>query len=153
MSRPMSKIEFVKDYATAEAGRPMVRPTSEHPTGLELTILKVLWQGAPRTVDQVREALAGSGRELTHSSVITVMNIMVRRRYLQRTKQGRAFAYAPLVRGQDVNRGFLQDLVNRVFDGSAKAVMLELLESTDVGAEELAEIRQMIDRSAKGEAR
>jgi BlaI family penicillinase repressor len=36
----------------------MARPASEHPTELELSILKVLWQAAPKTVDEVREALA-----------------------------------------------------------------------------------------------
>ncbi|HKI17929.1 MAG TPA: BlaI/MecI/CopY family transcriptional regulator [Isosphaeraceae bacterium] len=131
----------------------MGRSSSQHPTELELAILKVLWQSAPRTVEGVREALAAADRDLTHSSVITVMNIMVRKRYLNRTKKGRAFEYEPLLRGRDVNRRFLHDLVNRVFDGSAKAVMLELLETSDVDADELAEIRRLIDRGARGRRR
>ncbi len=127
----------------------MARPPSGHPTELELTILKVLWQGAPRTVEAVREALAGAGRDLAHSSVITVMNIMVRKHYLRRTKVGRSFEYEPTVAGRDVNRRFLDDLVNRVFDGSAKAVLLELLETSDIDAEELAEVRRLIDQRRK----
>ena len=127
----------------------MARPASEHPTELELTILKVLWRKTPRTVEDVREELAENGRELAHSSVITVMNIMVRKQYLKRTKNGRAFEYEPLVEGRDVNRGLLDDLVNRVFDGSAKAVLLELLETSEVDADELLEIRRLIQRRAK----
>ncbi len=128
----------------------MARSSSEHPTGLELEILKVLWQAAPRTVEEVRAALAVVGRNLTHSSVITVMNIMVRKKYLVREKSGRSFEYRHLVEGKDIGRGLLNDLVQRVFDGSAKAVVLELLETGDVDAGELAEIRRLIDRAAKG---
>lgn len=124
----------------------MARPASEYPTELELEILKIVWQQAPCSVEAVRELLAATGRALTHSSVITVMNIMVRKQYLKRTKKGRAFEYEPIVREQAVNRRLLGDLVNRVFDGSAKAVLLELLETSDVDADELAQIRRLISR-------
>lgn len=127
----------------------MPRPASEHPTELELAILKVLWQRAPQTVEEVREALAAAGRALTHSSVITMLNIMVRKKYLRRSKAGRAFQFEPVVAEQKVGRKLLSDLVNRVFDGSAATVMLELLETSDVDADELAEIRRLIARKAK----
>ena len=127
----------------------MARPASEHPTELELAILKVLWQKAPQTVQEVREGLAAAGRELAHSSVITVMNIMVRKEYLRRNKAGRAFEFTPLVEQQDVSRQMLGDIVNRVFDGSASAVMLELLETSDVDAAEIAAIRRLINRKSR----
>ena len=50
-----------------------------------------------------------------------------------------------MVEDRAIHRRLLSDLVNRVFDGSAKTVMLELLETGEVGADELAEIRQLID--------
>ena len=127
----------------------MARPGSDYPTELELALLKVLWQKSPQTVETVREALLAGGRELTYSSVITMLNIMVRKKFLKRTKRGRAFEYAPLVEEQDVHRRMLGDLVNRVFDGSAKAVMLELLETSDVNANELNAIRRLINRKAR----
>jgi predicted transcriptional regulator len=111
--------------------------------------LKILWQAAPRTVESVRDELAVVGRDLTYSSVITIMNIMVRKKYLRRKKAGRAFEYEPLVAEERVGRRMLDDLVNRVFDGSATAVMLQLLETSDVGPEDLAEIRKLIARKAK----
>jgi predicted transcriptional regulator len=39
--------------------------------------------------------------------------------------------------------------LNRVFDGSAQAVVLELLETSDVDSDELNAIRRMINRKAK----
>ena len=127
----------------------MARPASEHPTELELAILKVLWELAPQTVQSVRESLSATGRELAHSSVITVMNIMVRKGYLRRDKAGRAFEFTPLVEQQSVSRQMLGDIVNRVFDGSASAVMLELLETSDVDADEIAAIRRLINRKSR----
>jgi len=127
----------------------MARPASEHPTELELSILKLLWQKAPLLVEEVREALASAGRELTYSSVITIMNIMVRKKYLKRSKNGRAFEFTPLLEEDSVGRSMLQDLMKRVFDGSATSLMLQLLETGDVDSEELAAIRQLINRKAK----
>jgi len=127
----------------------MARPASEHPTERELSILKLLWQKAPLLVEEVREALASAGRELTYSSVITIMNIMVRKKYLKRSKNGRAFEFTPLLEEDSVGRSMLQDLMKRVFDGSATSLMLQLLETDDVDSEELAAIRQLINRKAK----
>lgn len=127
----------------------MARPASEYPTDLELSILKVLWQSAPRTVDEVREALAAGGRELTHSSVITIMNIMVRKKSLKRVKRGRAYEFTPLLDEGRVGRSMVQDLVSRVFDGSAHSLVLQLLETEDVDSQELLAIRQLINRRAK----
>jgi predicted transcriptional regulator len=125
------------------------RSKTRRPTELELAILKILWQRSPLTVEPVREALAAAGRELAYSSVITVMNIMVKKRQLRRTKRGRAFEYEPLVEDQEVHRSLLGDLVDRVFDGSAAAVLLELLETSDVSPQELVEIRKLINRKVK----
>ena len=127
----------------------MARPASEHPTELELSILKILWQAAPKTVDQVRESLAENGRDLSHSSVITIMNIMVRKRYLKRKKNGRALEFTPLVEEDRVGRSMLKDLIHRVYDGSAQSLVLHLLETADVDTDELSAIRQLINRKAK----
>src|SRR4051794_28837236 len=110
----------------------MVRPSSDHPTELELLILKVLWERSPRTVREVREALATSGRDLAHTSVITTLNVMVRKKYLRRSMQGKACLFEPRVSRESTLSQMLTDVVDRVFDGSAKALMLSLFERTDL---------------------
>jgi len=127
----------------------MARPRSEYPTELELAILKVLWaEETQQSVQDVREALASgrARRELTHSSVITVLNIMVRKKYLRRTKRGRAFFYEPIVTEQQIHRGMLGDLVQRVFDGQASTVILELLDTSNIDVDELKRIRRLVNR-------
>ncbi len=128
----------------------MARSASEHPTELELEILKVLWDESPLLVREVRARLGEqAGRPLSHSSVITMLNIMVRKGYLRRRKEGKAFRFSPKVTRDDVAGGMTTDLLARVFDGSAKAMVLNLLETADIDAEELAELRRLIGRKAK----
>ena len=51
----------------------MAKSQSGHPTDLELQILKVLWGAEPKTVREVRDALAATHRELAHTTVITML--------------------------------------------------------------------------------
>ena len=128
----------------------MARPGSEHPTKLELEILKVLWNDAPLPVREVRARLEEQAeRTLSHSSVITMLNIMVRKGYLKRRKEGKAFLFAPKVKKESVAGGIMGDLLSRVFDGSPSAMVLNLIETADLDADELAELRRLISRKAK----
>jgi BlaI family transcriptional regulator, penicillinase repressor len=127
----------------------MVRPRSEHPTELELQILKVLWGRSPLTVREVREALAVAGRDLAHTSVITTLNVMVRKKYLRRAMQGKACLFEPRIGRDEASQKMLSDVVNRVFDGSAKAVMLSLFDCAELDRGELKELRRLIDQKAK----
>lgn len=125
----------------------MARPSSKHPTELELEILKVLWQAGPVTVRQVREALAPV-RRLAHTSVITVMNIMVDKGYLARRKRGPSYVYRPRVSQEATTGRMLRDLVDRVFDGSASAVMVNLLESGELNDAEIKRLRKLLNRKS-----
>ena len=127
----------------------MARPKSIHPTDLELQILKCLWENSPLSVREIRETLSKTGRELAHTSVITTLNVMVGKKYLTRTMLGKSCLFAPKVSRESVTEGMLGDVVKRVFDGSAKAVMLSLFESTELDPDELKEIRQILDQKAK----
>lgn len=127
----------------------MARRTSRHPTEVELEILKILWDQAPRPVRDIRQALADQGRDLAHTTVITTLNVMVRKKYLKRTMAGKACLFEPRITRQQVSTRMLGDLVQRVFDGSAAAVMLSLFQSADLKADELKELREIINREAR----
>jgi BlaI family penicillinase repressor len=127
----------------------MARPRAEQPTQLELEILQVLWEDAPLPVRDVRRRLAGAGRVLAHTSVITVLNIMVKKGYVKRAPQGNAFLFAPRLRRRGLARRMVRSLVERVFGGSVLAVVEQLLETKDLDAGELAQIRDLIRRKAK----
>lgn len=131
----------------------MVRSASSHPTELELLILKVLWDKSPLAVRDVRDALELVGRDLAHTTVITTLNVMVKKRFLKRAKEGKSFLFEPKVTREQVSGQMLGDVVDRVFDGSAKAVMLTLFESAELKAEELKELRLILERKTKGQSK
>ena len=127
----------------------MSRSESDHPTELELDILKILWVESPLAVREVRDRLEQAGRRLAHSSVITMLNIMHRKGFVRRKTDAKAFLFSPKVDKDRVAGGMMQDLLCRAFDGSPKALVLNLLSTAELDAEELAEIRKLISRKAK----
>ncbi len=129
----------------------MARPNSEFPTELELQILKVLWNAAPITVREVRDALASNGRELAHTTVITMLGTMVDKGQIEKMEptQGKAFRFSPLIHRDDVSKGMLGDLVERVFDGSAEAVMLSLFDVRELDEDELASLRKLLNKKMR----
>lgn len=128
----------------------MARPGSEHPTELELEILKILWDDSPLPVREVRARLeAKADRPLAHSSVITMLNIMYRKGFVLRKKEGNSFLFSPKLMKKAVAGGIMGDVLTRVFDGSSSDLVLNLLETVDLDSDELAEIRKLITRKAK----
>lgn len=126
----------------------MARPASKHPTELELEILKLLWKDGGLSGRQLRDQLAAT-RELTYTSVMTVLKIMEEKGYVTRERTGGNFLYSARLSQKAATRGMLRDLVDRVFGGSAAMAMINLLEASDVDAEELRQLKQLINRKAK----
>jgi BlaI family transcriptional regulator, penicillinase repressor len=133
-----------------DGDRDMARPAAEQPTELELQILKILWEKSPQLVRDIRDELAKLGRDIAHTSVITTLNTMVKKRIVIRKKEGNAFLFSPRITREQVSRSVLGDIVNRVFDGSAKAVLLGVFEQNDIDRGELKELRKLIDQRIKG---
>lgn len=129
----------------------MARPISEYPTELELQILKLLWDAEPMTVRDVREALAAGGRDLAHTTVITMLGTMVDKGQIEKLEptQGKAFRFSPLIQRDDVSREMLGDIVDRVFDGSAEAVMLSLFDVKELDEDELASLRKLLNKKMR----
>ena len=129
----------------------MARPHSPHPTELELQILKILWAQAPRTAREIRDTLAELGRVLAHTSVLTTLSTMLEKRQLKRLppEQGKAFRFAPRIRQRDVSRRMLGDLLHRVFDGSAEAVMLKLSDVSHLNKDEVSNLRRLFDEKLR----
>src|SRR5436190_20988684 len=124
----------------------MPRPSSEQPTELELQFLKILWEKSPLPVREIRDRLAATGRDIAHTSVITTLNTMVKKRFLTRRKVGKSFLFGPRITREQVSQSMLGDVLNRVFDGSAKAVVMGLFEQSDMKPDELKELRKLIDQ-------
>jgi BlaI family transcriptional regulator, penicillinase repressor len=126
----------------------MSRPASDQPTPAELEVLKVLWERGPATVRQVMETL-NPQRERAYTSVMSLLNVMTDKGLLTRVPQGRAFVYEAAVEREQTLGQAVEDLLGRVFEGSASSLVAHLFDQTKVSDEELAAIRRTIREYAR----
>ena len=124
---------------------------SVSPSELELQILKVLWEESPLTARQIRELLDARGRSLAYTSVITTVQRMVDKRQLNQLDptEGKAFRFEPRVTDQQVTRGMLGEFVDRVFDGSAEAVMLSLFDAAALDEDTVKRLRKAFNQKLR----
>ena len=118
------------------------------PADLELQILKILWREGPLRVRDVRRMMAEE-RDLAHTTIITTLNTMVDKGFAKRTQQGNAYIFEARVAEEDVSQGMVKEFVDRVFDGSAVTLLLNLVESEQVDAAEYAELRRLINKKSR----
>lgn len=125
----------------------MARPRQLHPTQAELEVLQILWERGPSTVREVLEVLP---KERAYTSVMSLLNVMFEKGLVSREPEGRAFRYAAEHQPGQTEGRMLGDLLERVFAGSATAMVARLLEQAQPSEEELAEIRKVISQHKRG---
>lgn len=128
------------------------RKSLPRPTDGELAILKVLWRRGVSTVREVFEALSDT-KTTGYTTVLKLMQIMTEKGLVRRDERERAHSYVAAVAEDVTQRQIVGDLLQRVFDGSAKKLVLQALSSERASAEELGEIRRMLDEIEGGERR
>jgi BlaI family penicillinase repressor len=133
----------------------MGKAKPQQPTELELKILKVLWAESPLTAREIRDKLAITGRDLAHTSVITTLQKMVQKLQLKQLEpvEGKSLRFAPLVTDQFVANGMLGEFVDRVFDGSAEAVVQSLFNGAELDEKAIKRLRRLLDQKLKEQKR
>jgi predicted transcriptional regulator len=126
----------------------VARKPSEALTDGELRIMRVLWDLGRATVGDVVERLEG-GRRPAYNTVLTMLRILERKKYIAHQKSGRAFVFRPLVDRGAVRRSALSQLMARLFENSPELLVLNLLESERCDEAELQRVRQLVKRSAR----
>ena len=114
------------------------------PTDAELEILKVLWRRGPSTVREVFETL-GETKGTGYTTVLKLMQIMADKRLVVRDESERAHRYEAAAPEDETQRRLVGDLLRKAFDGSAKKLVMQALSAERASAEELSEIRRMLD--------
>ncbi|HVB39895.1 MAG TPA: BlaI/MecI/CopY family transcriptional regulator [Terriglobales bacterium] len=83
---------------------------------LELDCLAVLWALEAAPVSGVHARLAARGRPLAYTTVLTVLDRLLRKGAVARTKRGRAFVYTPRLTRAEMRERALDRLVGNYFD-------------------------------------
>ena len=120
-----------------------MKPKKEVLTDQELEIMKVVWDKGSATVRDVYEELL-KHRKIAYTTVMTMMGILEQKGRLTKSDSDRAYVYSPAQPRGEVVGNMVQDFVKRVFDGSAKPLLVHLVENKKISQEELDEIRKLV---------
>jgi len=112
-------------------------------TTQELEIMKIVWRRGKATVRDVYEELL-SQRKIAYTTVMTMMGILEQKGHLKKSADDRAYVYTPAQPQREVVGSMVHDFVTRVFNGSAKPLLVHLIEEKKITPEELDEISQLL---------
>src|ERR1700756_5740954 len=116
----------------------------QKPTASELQILQVLWERGPSTVREVHDALQEE-KALGYTTVLKLMQIMTTKGLVRRDENQRAHVYEAQQPAEKTKRQFAADMLERVFAGSARELMLHALASQRSTRHEIEELRNLLD--------
>lgn len=113
-------------------------------TKCEAEVMDVIWDRDWVTVNDVVDSIK---RDLAYTTVMTTMKILEEKKIICRgEKKGRAYTYRANVSREQVREGMLRMIADRLFGGSTRSLVLSLLQSDAVSAEDIKAVRQAADR-------
>ena len=111
---------------------------------LEADILAIIWERQRATVRDVYETLREQ-RTIAYTTVMTVMNNLVKKHLLAQDKTAIAYVYTPAIPGREVAQTVLRSVVHKLIEdktGTAVSMLLGL--EKDLTDEQLDELRGMV---------
>jgi predicted transcriptional regulator len=134
------------------AGEDQRMTKTTHLGELQLAIMQVLWDLGEATVTDVHQALVEE-RGLAPTTIATMLKKMEDKGVVAHRAEGRRFIYRPTVSRDQVKRGMVSDLTERLFGGDPVALVAHLLSRSEIRAEELSELERMIAEAKKKEGK
>ena len=115
---------------------------------VQLLIMQILWDKGRASAREITDALNASG-PIAHSTVQTLLRTLEDKRAISHEVEGRTFVFFPLVKEDKYKRNATRDLLDRVFAGDVRSLVVHLLQNEKVSQKELSEIRRLIDERGK----
>jgi predicted transcriptional regulator len=125
-------------------------PQRLQPTKLELTILRVLWNAGPSSVREIQGILNASKRT-GYTTVLKMLQIMTEKGLVERDETVRPQIYRPRISQEQTQQGLLHDLIQRVYGGSVKSLVMHAVATRKSTAKDLKAIEKLLDRFEGGD--
>jgi predicted transcriptional regulator len=114
-------------------------------TDRELDIMEILWDHGPSTAAEVREYLAAQRHDLAYNTVLTVLRILEEKGHVDHVEEGRAHRFGAIVKRKEASASALTRTLNRLFGGSAEALVAQLVQQRGLSRDDLTRLRQVVD--------
>ncbi|MGH7973605.1 MAG: BlaI/MecI/CopY family transcriptional regulator [Limisphaerales bacterium] len=122
----------------------MKKTKRSKPTDSELTILKALWRLGPSTVREVWEQISPE-QQTGYTTTLKLLQIMFEKGLVKRNDTARSHVYEAVVTEEQTQRQVVGHLLERLFAGSARKLVLQALSVKKASPVELEEIRKLLD--------
>jgi BlaI family transcriptional regulator, penicillinase repressor len=123
----------------------MPRPTSVQPTEVEMQMLRILWELGPSPVREIHRRLEAA-KGTNYSTTVKMLSVMLEKGLVKRDEDSQPHVYRPAVTRAKTGKRMLDDLIEKVYDGSAMSLVLQALSSGKATKEELDQVRRMLDQ-------
>ncbi|HXG72272.1 MAG TPA: BlaI/MecI/CopY family transcriptional regulator [Gemmatimonadaceae bacterium] len=114
-------------------------------TERELDIMAVLWDQGPSTAAEVRAALSEEGVDLAYNTVLTLLRILEDKGHADHAEEGRAHRFRAVVKRKEAGASALARTIDRLFNGSAEALVAQLVQQRGLSKEDLERLRAVVD--------
>jgi BlaI family transcriptional regulator, penicillinase repressor len=111
----------------------------------ELDFMRALWALGEAAPEEIQEALARQGREVTGGTIRNVLAVLMEKKYAARRKQGKAHLYRATVSEEQALAEMAGNLLSGAFGGSESLLVAALLKNREVNPDELAAIETLIE--------
>lgn len=117
----------------------------------EYEIMKVIWEYAPISTNEVVEKLADTNT-WSPKTVQTLLSRLVKKGALDYTKKSRVFVYTPLVKEKQYLSEESSSFLKRFYDGALNTMVLNFLEEDKLTNDDIEELKQILEmKQKKGE--
>jgi BlaI family transcriptional regulator, penicillinase repressor len=130
-----------------QAGKSNLSKTVPEMTEAEWPIMKVVWAKAPCAAGTVQETLQ-KDKNWAYSTVKTVMDRMVNKGFLKTYNVRNVQLFISNITENQAKRNEVFKTLKRAFDGALTPMMQFLLEHETFRAEELKQLRQIVDKAS-----
>jgi predicted transcriptional regulator len=122
-----------------------MRPKSETLTAQELELMKIIWPLGRATVREVYEELRRR-RTIAYTTVQTMMNILEQKGHLRKEAGEKAQFYVPSRARKAVVGTMVREFVDRVFDGSARPLLVHLVKQKGLSERERRALQALLEK-------
>ena len=109
----------------------------------EIKVMEIIWENEPVSAKQV-SLIAAEKIGWNKNTTYTIIKKLENKGFIKREEPG--FTCSSLVSRDDTRRAETQSLIDKLFGGSKKALFSAIIEDEKLSADELKELREMIEK-------
>jgi BlaI family penicillinase repressor len=113
----------------------------------EWVIMKLLWTTSPQTANQIIKSIPKSYK-WSPKTIKTLLNRLVKKNALNFKQIGKEYEYSPIITKSDCLKAEKKSIVNRLYDGEIKSMLISFIEEEKLTTEEINELTEMLKKKA-----